>query len=84
LLEDRTVAKKKKLHGKVEKIIKPIIPGDVEKAQIKVTEAEDLYREIRVENVLTDEDGEKVRLKPEADVDVVVEADSNATIKKPE
>jgi hypothetical protein len=36
-------------------------------------------REIRVENVLTDENGEKVRLKLGADIDVVVEADTDAT-----
>jgi hypothetical protein len=36
-----------------------------------------------IENVLTDENGEKVRLKPGADVDVVVEADTDATTKMP-
>jgi hypothetical protein len=42
-----------------------------------------LYREIRVENELTDDQGEKVSLKPGAEVDVIVEADSSATLKKP-
>lgn len=41
-----------------------------------------MYREIRVENELVDEDGEKAALKPGAEVDVIVEADSNATVKK--
>ena len=39
-------------------------------------------RKIRIENVVTDEIGEQARLKPGAKVDVVVEADSDATIKK--
>jgi hypothetical protein len=75
--------RKKRLHGKVEKIIKPVFSGAPEKAQITIAEGEELYREVRVENVLTDEAGEEVGLKPGADVDVVVEADSDATQKKP-
>ena len=51
------------MRGKVEKIIPPIVPTEPEKAQISVDEAEDLYREIRVENVVTDDRGEKARLK---------------------
>ena len=54
-----------------------------EVAQIADREAEDLYREIRVENELTDGDGSKASLKPGAQVDVIVEADSDATVKKP-
>jgi len=73
--------KRKKMRGKVEKIIPPIMPTEPEKAQISVEEAEDLYREIRVENVVTDDKGEKARLKPGASVDVVVEAESDATQK---
>ncbi len=76
--------KRKKLHGTVEKVIKPIIPGEPEKAQIGIEKADELYREIRIENVLTDEHGEEVRLKRGAEVDVVVEADSDATMKKPD
>jgi hypothetical protein len=76
--------KRKKLRGTVEKIIEPVIPSDPEKAQIGIDGADDLYREIRVENVVADEKGEKARLKPGAKVDVVVEADSNATTKMPE
>ena len=74
--------KRKELHGVVEKVIKPMHPRDVEKAQIHIKEGEELYREVRVENTLTDEDGGKVGLKPGAEVDVIIEADSNATIKK--
>jgi hypothetical protein len=76
--------KRKKLQGTVQKVIKSAIPSQPEKAQIDIHDAEDLYREIRIENVVTDEKGEKAALKPGAEVDVIVEADSSATIKKPE
>lgn len=75
--------KRKKMRGRVEKIIKPVSPMEPEKAQITIPQADDLYREVRVENVLTDESGEKASLKPGAEVDVIVEADSSATMKKP-
>jgi hypothetical protein len=74
--------KRKKLRGTVEKVVKPTDPTEPEKAQINIQEADHLYREIRVENVLTDEKGEKASLKPGAEVDVVVEADTDATVKK--
>ena len=76
--------KRKRLRGTVEKVIKPTLPGEPEKAQIGIEKADDLYREIRVENVLTDENGDEVGLKPGAEVDVIVEADSDATTKKPD
>jgi hypothetical protein len=76
--------KRRKMGGTVEKIIKPVAPGEPEKAQISVEEADPLYREIRVENVVADEKGGKASLKPGADVDVIIEANSDATIRKPE
>lgn len=75
--------KKKRLRGTVQKVIQPISVRESEKAQIGIEEAEDLYREIRIDNELSDETGEKVQLRPGADVDIVVEADSSATTKKP-
>ena len=74
--------KRKKLHGTVDKIIKPVVPSEPEKAQIDIKGADDLYREIRIENTLTDEHGEEVRLKQGAQVDVSIEADTDATLKK--
>jgi len=76
--------KKRKMRGSVQKVIRSAVPSEPEKAEISVAEADDLYREIRIENVVTDEKGQKARLKPGAEVDVVVEADSSATIKKPD
>ena len=67
------------LPGTVEKIIPPVYPSDTEKAQIGIEGAEDLYREIRVENTLQDENGKPVALKPGAHVDVTIEAHPAAT-----
>ena len=53
--------KGKKLHGTVDKIIKPVVPSEPEKAQIDIKGADDLYREIRIENTLTDEHGEEAQ-----------------------
>lgn len=64
------------LPGKVERII-PAVPQvrEPEKAQISVEGADHLYREIRVENSLSDENGKKVQLKEGATVEVTIEAD---------
>jgi hypothetical protein len=70
------------LSGTVEKIIPPIYPGDPEKAQITIEGADDLYREIRIENTLKDSSGEDVVLKRGADVDVIIEADPTLTAPK--
>lgn len=68
------------LPGVVEKIIHP--PGESEKAQIDVDGADPLYREIRIENKVTDENGHKYALKPGAEVEVTVEAEPEATTPK--
>ena len=70
--------------GTVEKIIKSPHPDEPEKAQIVVEGADHLYKEIRIENTLTDENGNEVRLKPGAEVEVTVEAEPEATTAKPE
>ena len=70
------------LPGTVEKIIPPTHPSQPEKAQIGVEGADDLYRELRVENTLQDENGRPVALKPGAKVDVTIEADFDATHPK--
>jgi hypothetical protein len=77
------MVKRRKMHGTVQKIIKPLTANQPEQAQIEINEAEELYREIRVDNEVTGEDGQKAKLKLGADVNVIVEADSSATLKKP-
>jgi hypothetical protein len=70
------------LPATVEKIIKPVVPSEPEKAQIEIEKGEDLYREIRVDNTLKDKMGEEVALKEGAPVDVTIEADKEDTTKK--
>ena len=69
--------------GTVDKIIVSPQPNEPEKAQISIEGADDLYKEIRIENSLTDENGEEVSLKKGAEVEVTVEADKDATTPKP-
>ncbi len=66
-------------HGRVKKIIKSPDPSVPEKAEVEVHEADELYKEIRIDNELEDEQGKKVKLKQDAPVDVTVEADTNVT-----
>jgi hypothetical protein len=63
------------LPGTVEKIIPAMVPSEPEKAQIAVHGAEELYREIRVENTLQDANGKTVSLKKGAEVEVTIVAD---------
>jgi len=70
------------LPATVEKIIKSPFPSMPEKAQLAVEGADHLYRELRIENTLTDENGARVRLKPGAEVEVTIEADAGATTPK--
>ena len=71
------------LPGTVQKIIPSIMPGQPEKAEIAVHTADELYREIRVENTLKDGDGNEVSLKKGADVEVTIEAEPADTTPKP-
>ena len=70
------------LPGTVEKIIRPVVPQDPEKAQIAVEGADHLYREIRVENELQDGNGQPVKLKEGAKVEVTIEAEQSDTAPK--
>jgi hypothetical protein len=75
---------KVKKSATVRKIIKPVVPEQPEKAEISVHDADDLYKEIRIENTLEDSKGVKVKLKAGAEVEVIVEADSKDTAPKNE
>jgi len=70
------------LPGTVEKLIKSPDPSEPDKAQIVVEGADELYREIRIDNALQNEKGEEVALKPGTEVDVTVEAPADATTPK--
>jgi hypothetical protein len=77
-MDHETEKPKVTMPGIVEKIIK--FPDEPEKAQITVEGADHLYKEIRIDNTMEDANGNKVRLKPHAEVDVVVEADLKDTV----
>jgi hypothetical protein len=68
--------------GRVQKVIKSPHPEIPEKAEIAVESADHLYKEIRIENTLKDDKGQEVKLKEGAEVDVVVEAEPDATVPK--
>jgi hypothetical protein len=70
------------LPATVEKIIRPVDPRSPEMAEIHIDGADALYREIRVENKLKNEDGEEVKLKKGSHVEVTIEADAAATVPK--
>src|ERR1700683_5813492 len=81
--EERSMSDKPSttLTATVEKIIQSPSPSVPEKAQIAVHGADHLYRELRIENTLTDENGEKVKLKPGAEVEVTIAAEPAAVAK---
>jgi DNA repair exonuclease SbcCD nuclease subunit len=67
------------LPGTVEKIIPALGPNYPEKAQITVKGADDLYKEVRIENALEDENGNSVKPKRGAEVEVTIEANKADT-----
>jgi len=70
------------LPGTVEKIIPPIGDDIPEKAEIKIEGADDLYREVRIENKVIDAEGNPAKLKKGAEVDVTIEVDKKDTNPK--
>jgi len=71
------------LPGTVEKIIESPYPSMPEKAEIAVEGADELYQEIRIDNTLTDANGDEVKLKEGARVEVTVQAEPEETKAKP-
>ncbi len=78
---DQTEKPSTTLPGVVQKVIPPAHPSVPEKVEIGVKGADNLYREIRVDNVLKDKDGDTVRLKRGAEVEVTIEAEEKDTTK---
>jgi uncharacterized protein YfaS (alpha-2-macroglobulin family) len=68
--------------GTVQKVITSPYSGQAEKAEIAVQGADDLYKEIRIENALIDENGDEVSLKKGAQVEVTIEADAQETLPR--
>jgi hypothetical protein len=67
------------MSGTVEMIIKSPLPSEPEKAQITVEGADYPYEHIRIENTLTDKNGEEVQLKPGTKVQVTVRSRTDST-----
>jgi len=68
----------------VNKVLKPRSPFGTEKVEISIPDADDLFREIRVENLLIDAKGNMLALQPGTQLDVRLEADKeNLTGKSP-
>jgi hypothetical protein len=57
-------------------------PEMPEKAEIVIDGCDDLYRELRIPNTLTDENGMEMKLKLGAAVEVTIEADAKGTTRK--
>jgi hypothetical protein len=68
--------------GTVDKIIPSPGPSQPEKAQIAIEKADHGYQDLRIENTLTDENGDDVRLKKGAHVEVTVTAEPTAPTKR--
>ena len=66
----------------VKQILKPVCPDQSEKVEIAITEADALFREVRIVNTLKDVDGKLVGLKQGARVDVTFEAEIDDTVAK--
>jgi hypothetical protein len=62
------------MSGTVDKIISSRRPRQSEKAQIAVDGADHRHRDLRIENTLTDENGDDMKLKKGAHVEVTVTA----------
>jgi hypothetical protein len=63
------------MSGTVDKIIPSPRSGQPEQAQIAVEGVGRVHQDLRIENTLTDEHGDDVRLKKGAHVDVTVTAE---------
>jgi hypothetical protein len=65
--------------GTVDKIIPSLSSENPETAQISLESDHDLFREVRIENTLTNETGGKVSLKPGSPVEVTITAEAGST-----
>lgn len=64
-------------------VIAPRFPHDVERVEISVSEAEELFREIRFENSFRDAMGNELSIRAGAELDVRLEASASSLVKKP-
>src|ERR1700733_14938808 len=67
------------LPGTVEKILPSLSAHPADTVEISVESGHQLYREVRIENTLTDENGQKVSLKLGSPVEVTIAAEASYT-----
>ena len=60
----------------VNKIVKSVLPDQPDAVEISITGAEDLFREIRIENSFTNVDGRLITLTSGVHLDVTFEAET--------
>lgn len=60
----------------VNKLIEPKFSGQVQRIEISIPSADELFREIRIENSFNGPDGKPVALRNGANLDVTLEADN--------
>jgi hypothetical protein len=74
----------KKVSGTAQKFVRDVSRTRGENVEISIPDAEDLFREIRIDNTFTDIEGQPVALKQGAHVDITFEADAKDTVKRTE
>jgi hypothetical protein len=67
------------LPGIVDKIIPSLSPTKAETAEISVETPHELYRQVRIDNTLTNESGGKVSLKLGSPVEITITAEAGST-----
>lgn len=69
--------------GKVDRLIPSTRPSQPERAQISIEGADQGYRDLRFANSLIDENGDEVKLKKGAHVEITVAAETDIVKGKP-
>src|SRR5581483_669379 len=63
--------------------IKPLTPSEIEKVELHLTDADPLYSEIRIENCFVDDCGNTLAVKPNASLDVKLQAPAHHFALRP-
>ena len=71
----------KTLAAVVNKVVKSVLPDEPDKVEISITGADDLFREIRIENRFTSADGRLIELTSGVHVDVTFEPEMNGNTR---
>jgi len=72
----------KQLPAVAKNILKPLYPQEAERVEISIAEADELFREIRVENSFVDVEGNVLAIKAGAELNVRLETSAGNLINK--